>query len=521
MGYSLIPTAALVGSTGRLVNVEADVSPGLPTTRLLGLPDTCSNPTLDRVRAAVANAGLDWPSMRVTINISAPDAVRPESSWDLAIAIAVLAAADTRVDQAQPTTMLLGELGLDGSIRPVRGVLPMVISGAPHVTGAVVPEANADEAALAPDVAVLAARSLSQVAQMLKGGHLRPVKAPDTAPYRLGTSPSEGQLSDKVVQPDLRDIVGQPLGRFALELSAVGGHSLLLVGPAGSAKTMLAERLVTLLPDLSDEQALEVAAIHSAAGLAFPPSRGYQRPPYVAPHHTSATAALLGGGTNLRPGAVSLAHHGVLALLDAPEFLSSALQALRYPLREEQVTLARADVTVSMPAGGISVLTATPCSCATPARNACGCSAQIRHRYRQRLNPLLSNIDITVYLNPTSGMDLRAASAAPESSADVAARVATARRRSAKRLELTPWRTNAQIPATALVGDLQLSPTAITPLLRASDTGALSAASLASVQRMAWTLADMADIPEPTAKETRLALALAKGLDTATFTRSG
>ncbi|MEU6721658.1 ATP-binding protein [Nonomuraea sp. NPDC046802] len=529
MGFARTFAAGLVGSTGYLVDVEADVSPGPPATRLLGLADAWTSPTLDRVRAALANSGFGWPAQRVLINVSSPDNVRSGCSADLSIATAILAAVTQ--DPYQPlaipsrslaTTLLLGELGLDGSIRPVRGVLPMVLSADSRINTVLVPEDNLSEATLAPDVKIVAVRSLNQVVKVLRGEFAAArLRSEPGSMCRIWTGRRRGDESPSTAgtEPDLRDIAGQPLGRFALEVSAAGGHSLLLVGPAGSAKTMLAERLAGLLPDLTAEQARDVAAIHSAAGLLSPASGQYRRPPYMAPHHTATMAALLGGGAGLRPGAVSLAHHGVLALLDAPEFLSVVLQSLRQPSRDRQVNLAHDDVTVSMPAGGIRVLTAAPCPCATSERKACGCSTLTRRAYQQRLNPLLPDIDITVHLKPASGADMLTEPAARESSADVAARVEAARRRSAKRLDSTPWRTNAEVPVSALMGELRLSSAAVAPLLRALDAGDLSAAGLAAVQRLAWTLADLAEIPEPTAKEAGLALSLRKGLDSATFTR--
>lgn len=299
---------ALIGVTGRMVEVEADVGPGVAGTHFIGLLDTATSEARGRVRSALINSRFAWPDARVTVSLFPASLPKKGSMFDLAIAVALLGAAGAVPEHRIAEPLFLGELGLDGRVRPIRGVLPAVLAAAEAGVGTVVvPSLNAAEAALVPDLTVIPVVSLGELAQWLRDGDL---KRPPTA------VPAPASAGEQDRGPDLRDVAGQPLARRALEVCAAGGHNLWMLGPPGTGKTMLAERLPPLLPSLGREEALEVSAIHSVAGK-LPPGRPLlTRPPFLAPHHTATVAAIVGGGSGgaVRPGAVSLAHRGVLFL---------------------------------------------------------------------------------------------------------------------------------------------------------------------------------------------------------------
>jgi magnesium chelatase family protein len=348
MGYAQARSIGLVGLEGHPVTVEADVAPGLPTLLLSGLPDASLSEARDRVRSAIVNSEEAWPQRRITLNLLPAELPKHGSGFDLAIAVVVMAAAALLPRTGLATATFIGELGLDGRIRPVRGVLPMVLAAArAGLRRVVVPADNLHEASLVPGVEVRAAETLRQVIDVIRGvGRLPEIPEPEPV--------------DDPPDVDLADVVGQSRGRLALEIAAAGGHHLALFGPPGAGKTMLARRLPTILPPLDDRAALDVTAIHSIAGVLPPTARLIRRPPFQAPHHTASMAALVGGGSGLaRPGAVSLASEGVLFLDEAAEYAAHVLDALRQPLEEGAITLMRARGATRYPARVQLVLAAT------------------------------------------------------------------------------------------------------------------------------------------------------------------
>jgi magnesium chelatase family protein len=402
----------------------------------------------------------------------------------------------------------IAELGLDGRLRPVRGVLPSVLAAARGgVHRIVVARANAAEAALVQGVDVRAADRLADVLAWLRG------EAAVPGPAATGGAAEEPERDATEPVPDLADVAGQSVGKRALEIAAAGGHHVYLVGSPGAGKTMLAERLPGLLPPLDDVAALEVTAIHSVAGLLPEAARLVRRPPWQAPHHTASVAALVGGGAHLaRPGAISLAHHGVLFLDEAPEFAPTALDALRQPLETGQVVLSRGGGTVVYPARFQLVLAANPCGCGLHARE-CICPPRVLRRNQTRLSgPLMDRVDLRVQVDAVPHAALFEDRAAREDTAAVAARVAAARARAADRLAGTAWRANADVPGSVLRSAPFLPPAAaLRPVQNFLERGLLSARGFDRVLRLSWTLADLAGLDRPGCAQ----------LDEALFFRTG
>jgi magnesium chelatase family protein len=513
-------SVALVGVTGQVVEVEVDIANGLVGMILVGLPDTALREARDRIHAAIVNSGERWPQRKITVGLS-PASLPKRGSWfDLAIAVGLLTAAGTVPRAASDGVMFFGELGLDGRLRPVRGVLPAVAAAAAdgRFGTVMVAEQNAPEAALVPGMRVIAAASLTAATDWLRGtpGLRGDPPAAEFRPSADGNGNGPAPGPDGVMTPDLAEMLGQSLARRAAEVSAAGGHHLSLLGPPGAGKTMLAERIPTILPRLDPEAALEVTAVHSVAGTLPPQVSLLTDPPFLAPHHTATKAAIVGGGSGIiRPGSASLAHHGVLFLDEAPEFARDVLDALRQPLEAGEVVVARSGVTTRFPARFTLVLAANPCPCARAAGAAegCSCSPAARRRYLGRISgPLLDRVDVKIELEPVGRKELLNDRNFAESSRTVALRVAQARDRAARRLRGTPWRLNGEVPGSELRRTWPPAPGALAVIERSLERGQISARGVVKVIRVAWTIADLAGQPRPTKNECHAALGLWLGV---------
>ncbi|MCX7932728.1 MAG: YifB family Mg chelatase-like AAA ATPase [Rhodovarius sp.] len=439
MSLARITSFAFRGIEAVAVDVQVQLSPGLPAFTLVGMADKAVAESRERVRAALVGLGLTLPPRRVAVNLAPADLVKEGSHYDLPIALALLAAMGVLSGEDLEGYAALGELALDGAVLPVPGILPAALAASARDLGLICPASQGREAAWAGRIEVLAAPSLIALLNHLRGRQLLSPPAPPAAPRQAG------------VHPCLSDVVGQESARRALEIAAAGGHNLLLVGPPGSGKTMLAERLPGLLPPLSAEQALEVSAIYSVAGL-LRDGQLLASPPFRAPHHSASQAALVGGGPRARPGEVSLAHHGVLFLDEWPEFPRPALEALRQPMESGVACIARAGAHVTWPARFLCVAAMNPCRCGMLGSGQRECSRAPRcgEEYESRLSgPLLDRMDMTVAVRPVTHAELLRATPG-EPSARVAERVAAARAQAADRRG-TPVEATLSAPARQLL----------------------------------------------------------------------
>lgn len=489
-------SVALAGLQGHVVEVEADVGSGLPAVHLVGLPDTALQEARDRVRAAIVNTSESWPRTKIVFALSPATLPKVGSLYDLALACAVLNAQGTLPGKRLRDTALLGELALDGRVRAVRGVLPAVLAaraaGWPRI---VVPSANLGEVAAVGGIEVCGTEHLAQLTDWLRGRGRLAGAASRSEPLR---PPG----------PDLADVVGQAEARRALEIAAAGAHNLMLTGSPGVGKTLLAQRLPGVLPMLNEDEGLEATAVHSMAGLLTESHPRVSAPPFVAPHHTTSVSAMVGGGAGFaRPGAVSVAHRGVLLLDECPELPAKVLEALRTPLEDGEVRIARRDGVAQYPARFQLVLAANPCPCA-PAKDVdCVCTPNARRRYLGRLSgPLLDRVDLRVTLRrPASGV---LTAERGESSEAVRDRVVEARAAAAERWRRFGWTTNGEVPGAALRRGFALSGAARAPIETAVRHGRLTPRGVDRCLRVAWSISDLAGHASPSVDDTAGALYL-------------
>ncbi len=506
MGIGRAHAIALLGLDGAPVEIEADSASGLPAFALVGLPDAALGEAKARVRSAFGNSGFDFPSGRVTVNLSPASLPKTGAAFDLGIALALLAAERVVEPEAVARVVHLGELGLDGRLRPSRGILPMVLAAERAGYDTVfVPSGNADEASLVPGVRVVPVASLRDAA-IWHGAELEPVEVdalPAVAPPHVEEHTG-----------DLADIVGNRQAVEAAQIAAAGGHHMFMLGPPGAGKTMIASRLPGILPDLDEQAAIEVSSIRSLAGLGVG-SALVTRPPLEAPHHSASAAAIVGGGSGvIRPGAAARAAHGILFLDEAPEFAPSVLDSLRQPLESGVLTISRVAMTARFPARFQLVLAANPCPCGNAGvRDAeCTCTPFARRRYLGRLSgPLLDRVDIQLDVPRVTAAQLRLAGEQPvTTTAEARRRVEQARRRADRRFTRMPWRLNAHAPGSWLRGEGAPERGATAGLDRALERGALTMRGYDRVLRVAWTLADLDGIDRPGADQIGRALTLRK-----------
>ncbi|KQV07714.1 YifB family Mg chelatase-like AAA ATPase [Leifsonia sp. Root112D2] len=499
---------ALIGMSGAVVEVEADISAGLPSFVIIGLPDTALAEARDRVRAAAVNSGCPITGHKLTINLSPAALPKHGSGFDLAIAVASLAAAGDVSASSVQSVVHLGELGLDGRLRPMAGVLPAVLAAFRAGQRTVmVPAGNADEASLVPDMRVIPVASLLEAA-IWHGGEFEPVVV---EPIMVAAP-----LAAEEPTQDLSDVVGNEEAIKALLVAAAGGHHLFMLGPPGAGKTMLAARLPGILPDLEGAAALEATSMRSLAGGVVGADL-MRRPPLEAPHHTATAAAMVGGGSGqIRPGAAARASHGVLFLDEAPEFASSVLDVLRQPLESGTISIHRANAVAHFPGRFQLVMAANPCPCGQYGAmdSECSCTPNLRRRYLARVSgPLLDRIDIQLWLRRITAAQLRLADETRMTSADARARVVEARAAAAARLSDTPWSLNGQVSGPWLRDRRRrLGRMTTASLDRALERGGITMRGYDRVLRLAWTVADLAGSTAPTAEHIGTALYLRRGM---------